>query len=535
MNLRTVYRLAKVFTFSQVRATGKSSVFDFLRKTSVILLIDIVAFIIALVFSRALSIVLTDPSLAVQVMVNLPMFLLFMLMLSGLMLEMSYSSGFMSTDMVNYLPISASEYVLASSLSLVYAYSPFLALGLGGALGIVLKFGLFGAWIMTAAMSLFAMFIGALGLEVLKAFTNRASSLLYKRSGKTVLFLRMIVLIASFVFMQLLFNPQVMFFILGKVTGAATAASYIPLFWPSLAITGFTDANLMRASLYAFLTIAFSGVLLLVSVRLRQVYWVPVPVSVKLSTGTYAPKPGILGRLGLNPAESAVIRKDFKSLTRRREMANYLAIPVVMMATMVIPSLFSKNGFSLSRDAMFLAFPLAFGAMLFAYMNSSVSVGQEGPAFWNIQSSPLSPGEFVRAKVGSNLIISLPLALVFWIGIVLLGHPALRTTIAFLVILVALILTESFIGLTVGIMFPDFTETVRNRFISISGALLGMFLAALAAGVLLAPFGIYFFIKTGNVLHFILVSVITLALTALISTVSYRICIYKAGELIKPV
>jgi len=99
---------------------------------------------------------------------------------------MSYSSGFMSTDMINYLPISASEYVLASSLSLVYAYSPFLALGLGGALGIVLKFGLFGAWIMTAAMSLFAMFIGALGLEVLKAFTNRASSLCISAAENSV-------------------------------------------------------------------------------------------------------------------------------------------------------------------------------------------------------------------------------------------------------------------------------------------------------------------------------------------------------------
>ncbi|NJD77208.1 MAG: hypothetical protein FIB08_08970 [Candidatus Methanoperedens sp.] len=534
MNLKTVYRLVKVFTFSQVRASGKSSMFDFLRKTSVILLIDIIAFIIALVFGRALSIVLTDPTLAIRVMINLPMFLLFMLMLAGLMLEMSYSTGFMSTDMVNYLPISASEYVLASSLSLVYAYSPFLALGLGGALGIILKFGLFGAWIMTAAMSLFAMFIGALGLEVLKAYTNRVSSILYKRSGKTVLFLRMIVLISSFVAMQLLFNPQVMFFILEKVTGAATVASYIPLLWPSLAITGFTGADLMLASLYAFLTIVFSGVLFLVSVRLRQVYWVPVPVSVKLSTGTYAPKPGILGRLGLNPAESAVIRKDFKSLTRRREMANYLAVPAVMIATMVIPSLFSRNGFSLSRDAMFLAFPLAFGAMFFAYMNSSVSIGQEGPAFWNIQSSPLSPGGFVRAKISANLFISLPLALVFWTGIVFLGHPASRTAIAFLVVLVALVLTESFIGLTVGIMFPDFTETVRNRFISISGALLGMFLGTLAAGVLIAPFGIYFLIKTGNVLHFMLVSVVTLALTALISTVSYRLCISKAGELLKP-
>ncbi len=193
----------------------------------------------------------------------------------------------------------------------------------------------------------------------------------------------------------------------------------------------------------------------------------------------------------------------------------------------------SKDGFSFSRDVMFHAFPLTFGTMLFAYMNSSISVGQEGAAFWNIHSSPLSPGEFVRAKVSTNLILSLPFSLAFWLGIILAGHPTVRTAIAFLIVLISLILTESFIGLTMGIMFPDFSETMRNRFISVSGALLGMFLAALTAGLLLAPFGIYFLLRLNNYLHFVLVSVITLAFASLISVIAYCLSISKAGELLE--
>lgn len=534
MNLKTVYRLAKVFTFSQVRATGKSSIFDFLRKTSIILIIDIAAFFISLIFAWALSIILTDNSLVLQFMANLPMFLIFMLMLSGLMWELSYSSSFISTDMVNYLPISASEYVLASSISMVFAYSPFLALGLGGTLGLVLKFGLTGAWIMTAVMSLFAMFIGAFGLEIMRAFSNRVSSLLYRRSGKPVLFLRMIVLIASFVSIQLFFNPKVMGFFMEKVTGTATAAPYIPLFWPSLAVTGFTEANITLASTYTILTIAFSGALFLVSIRLRQVYWVPVPVSVKLSTGVYAPRAGYLGRLGLNPSESAIIRKDFKSLTRRREMANHLAVPVLMVATMVIPSLFSKDGFSFSEDVMFLAFPLTFGVMLFAYMNSSISVGQEGLSFWNIHSSPLTPREFVRAKVSASLILSLPVALVFWLGLILLGHPTFKTATAFLLVLISLTLAESLIGLIMGIMFPDFSETIRIRFISFSGALLGMFSGMVTAGVLLVPYGLYMLFNRSGIsrdIDFIFVSVVTMTLTIVMSVMTYRMCISKTKKL----
>jgi hypothetical protein len=136
-----------------------------------------------------------------------------MVMLSGLLWEISYSFAFTSTDVVNYLRISAADYVLASSASIVFSYSIFLAGALGGALALALQFGILHVWVVMAVMNFFAVFIGAFGLEAMRAFTNRASSLLYKRSGKSVLILRMVVLIAALVFFQLIFNPRLMLYV----------------------------------------------------------------------------------------------------------------------------------------------------------------------------------------------------------------------------------------------------------------------------------------------------------------------------------
>ena len=131
MNLRAAYQLTKVLTFSQLRATRTiRGRLDFLRRPSAIVLIDAAAFIVACLVAQRLASIFVAPiststgsSLAVQVMVDLPIFLMFLIMISGLLWELSYSFNFTSTDMINHLPITAAEYVLASSASLAFSYS----------------------------------------------------------------------------------------------------------------------------------------------------------------------------------------------------------------------------------------------------------------------------------------------------------------------------------------------------------------------------------------------------------------------------
>jgi hypothetical protein len=544
MNLKSAYQLTKVLTFSQLRATRSiRGRLDFLRRPSAIVLIDAGAFIVALLVAQRLASIFTatvltstGSSLAVQVMVDLPIFLMFLVMLSGLLWELSYSFNFTSTDMINHLPITAAEYVLGSSASLAFSYSIYVAVGLGAALGLALQFGLIYAWIITVLMSFVGVLIGAFGLEALRAFTNRASSLLYKRSGRAIMILRLVVLIIVFVFFQLIFNPTIMLSLLGSIAGNVQGAVYFPLVWPSLAVASFIEDNFLSASLYAFLTFLLCGFFFLACARLRQAYWMPVPVSVKLSTATYAPSAGFLSRLGLNPAESAIVRKDFRSLSRRREMARFLAIPILIVASLLIPSLVSTSQSpASSMGIMFWFFPLIFGVTIFALFTSMISVGQEGSAFWNLYSSPLLPGEFVRAKVTANIILSLPIAIAFWLGITLLGHTSFKSSLAILLVLAALILVESFVGLALGAKYPDFSETIRSRFIRLTGMLTGMLLGATVAGAILAPYGLYILLKLqwlDNNIYFAAACFASVTLTALISAVAYRACVSSTKKLL---
>ena len=544
MNLRAAYQLTKVLTFSQLRATRTiRGRLDFLRRPSAIVLIDTAAFIVACLVAQRLASIFIAPiststgsSLAVQVMVDLPIFLMFLIMISGLLWELSYSFNFTSTDMINHLPITAAEYVLASSASLAFSYSIYVAVGLGAGLGLALQFGLIYAWIITVLMSFVGVLIGAFGLEALRAFTNRASSLLYKRSGRAVMILRLVVLIVVFVFFQLIFNPTIMLSLLGSIAGGVQGASYFPLVWPSLAVASFIEDNLLSASLYAFLTFLLCGFFFLACVRLRQAYWMPMPVSVKLSTATYAPSAGFLSRLGLNPTESAIVRKDFRSLSRRREMARFLAIPILIVASLLIPSLVSTSQSPASSlGIMFWFFPLIFGVTFFALFTSMISVGQEGSAVWNLYSSPLLPRELVRAKVTANIILSLPIAITFWLGITLLGHTSFKSSLAILLVLAALILAESFVGLALGAKYPDFSETIRSRFIRLTGMLTGMLLGATVAGAILAPYGLYVLFKLqwlDNNIYFAAACFASLTLTALISAVAYRACVSSTKKLL---
>jgi len=544
MNLRAAYQLTKVLTFSQLRATRTiRGRLDFLRRPSAIVLIDAAAFIVACLVAQRLASIFVAPiststgsSLAVQVMVDLPIFLMFLIMISGLLWELSYSFNFTSTDMINHLPITAAEYVLASSASLAFSYSIYVAVGMGAALGLALQFGLIYAWIITVLMSFVGVLIGAFGLEALRAFTNRASSLLYKRSGRAVMILRLVVLIVVFVFFQLFFNPTIMLSLLGSIAGGVQGASYFPLVWPSLAVASFIEDNLLSASLYAFLTFLLCGFFFLACARLRQAYWMPMPVSVKLSTATYAPSAGFLSRLGLNPTESAIVRKDFRSLSRRREMARFLAIPILIVASLLIPSLVSTSKSpASSMGILFWFFPLIFGVTIFALFTSMISVGQEGSAVWNLYSSPLMPRELVRAKVTANIILSLPIAIAFWLGITLLGHTSFKSSLAILLVLAALILAESFVGLALGAKYPDFSETIRSRFIRLTGMLTGMLLGATVAGVILAPYGLYVLFKfpwLDSNIYFAGACSASLILTGLISAIAYRACVSSTKKLL---
>lgn len=496
MKFRSVYRLATVLTKSQIRGYQRrkllSRIFSDPRS---ILLADLalVAGLGALSYFMIARVFPVEAQSALQQvegegLAGIPTAMAFAVILFGILSEISQPVQSMSTDLVNWLPISPAEYVAASALSLSYTYSFLLSMFIGISLGPAIFFGAMSVWVISAAMGVVALTIGACAVEVMRALTNRISSSFYRKSGRSGILIRLFLTIVILVFFQLLFSGPIVVYLLKEVTQAVRAAWFVPVIWPSLVVLGVSEGNTFSSVAFGSLSIAFLITLFALAVVFRALYWVPVPVSIRLSTRAYRPLAQSKGWLGLSPAESAIVRKDWRSLIRRREMARFLAIPFVLAISMSI-SFLPMSGGSLTEEPGFFALvPLyLIPVAIFCGILSMTSMGQEGYAVWHLYVAPLSSKQLLKAK----LLLAVVLGLAFDVGMLIALSLLLRAATANFLVLLALgvivVFEESTLGIYFAAKFPDFRETIRSRFVSVWGSLAGMFLSLIIAMLTAAP------------------------------------------------
>jgi hypothetical protein len=273
---------------------------------------------------------------------------------------------------------------------------------------------------------------------------------------------------------------------------------------------------------YALLSIAFTALLLWTSVKLREKYWVPAPFAIKLtSSKPYTPKQGFLGSIGFTAAESALIKKDFRGLTRRKEMLVWIAVPLGIS----VISLFSTQSSletatsTIGRLALFWG-PLI-GVFMFAFYLALTGIGQEGSAFLNLRIIPVKEKEVVKAKLSTALVPAVCAIAVVTALIQLVVQPSLEALIAISVALFAVIFECTFVGLAVGSRFPDFTEVPRARFVDQKGVWLGMLIIACCLGVTFLPLFLYAFHILGA-FPLLVAPVISAVAAILICYASYR-------------
>jgi MFS family permease len=271
-----------------------------------------------------------------------------------------------------------------------------------------------------------------------------------------------------------------------------------------------------------------------VGIRLRERYWLPTPASIRISTAPYSPKTGFLGRLGFSSAESAIFKKDLRSLTRRREMARLLAIPVIILVSM-LASFTSSAGSRLE----FLAFSLlsfSLAVAIFSLVISMISIGQEASAIWNIYSSPIAPKEIVKAKLILGFLISLGVLLIIFLVVSLLFRPGYQVLMLFFFLGLSLAIAETSVGLMIGSRFPDFSEIPRSRFVTFSGGFVGTVAGLIVGGIVGAPAFIY--TSVGQIFQsseysLAAVTVLTILLGVAFSLVAYKLSVIKISELLE--
>jgi hypothetical protein len=276
--------------------------------------------------------------------------------------------------------------------------------------------------------------------------------------------------------------------LLNGLTQTVTAVWYVPVMWPSLAVQTLSKVFDFTPLGYGLLSLGFVGVLFGVAIGMRRAYWVPVPVSIRLSTQPYRVSFSRFRIPGLDVAESAIIRKDLRSLTRRREMARFLAIPFVLAASLWISAFpFGSSNMGLDFTVIVLLYliPIA----IFCEILSMTSIGQEGSAIWNLYAAPIDANKLVKAKMLLTILLGTLFTCTLLIAVAFLSKQVLTESVSLLLLGLIVVIENSALGVCIAGRFSDFRETVRSRYVSLWASLLGTFLgfviACLTAAIIL--------------------------------------------------
>lgn len=502
MKPAVVLSLSSVLFKSHLRAGQKSKLSMIFSQPRAMLVVDSVAFLVPLaLLEYVLPLIPAElagflEAAAWQSLVGMPMVLTSSVILAGVMFELGSSGGGVSSsEAVNWLPISPREYVAASALSMVTVYSLFLAIGMSIALPLALSFGLAHIWPFTVAFSLLAFFLGAFIVEILRAAMNRVSLTVYRRSGRAGVVSRLVLLVALFVVIQLAFNPAVLYSVLNVFAGGLEFVWFVPMVWPSVAVARLIRFGIPSFLPFAVLSIVFTFMIFEAASSLRQRYWSPAPVSIALKDSSkYLPQTPSLSILGFTPLERAIALKDLRSLIRRKDMARFITIPIMLTVAFFIPTLLAPSDISGRSPGLFLAMYLPF---LTPLMLSMISVGQEGKAMINLYMLPISVNGFVKGKLLPVWTVSVIATLAAEGGFQVVAPMDTEAVSLFVLASLLVIGIEGYIGLGVGSRYPDFTVGSRSRYVTYKGFLVGFSAGGASALLIFLPTILYFVTNRG--------------------------------------
>jgi hypothetical protein len=503
MNLKRIYKITDILVKSQLRSGRSSSLgMRFFNKPRVVILLDAIVFVGAAglvygilgllgVLSEEMASLLS--TITLQAVTSLPALIPPVIFIAAILFELSVSSKFASSDVINWLPVSQTDYVSASTLSICYMYSFIVALALGVTYPLAARAALLLAWAVSAALSFVALFATGALVEIMRAALNRVTSAVYGRAGRGTIVIRLVVTVLVILAVELGFNPVILSSLVGTISGTVSSAFFVPFFWSSIAVSYLVAGQLLLSAAFSALAVLFTFFVLFAAVKVRAKYWSPLPVTIEVTESEYSPHAGFLQSMGLSAVEAAIIRKDLKGYTRRRELLSYLAIPVVFVALILVQQ-FATPGYSSGPGGgTFYPFWLMGGIM--TIIVAGTSVGQEGKAILNIYASPITPRVFLRAKLLVSSLFGIATILAVLVVSSVFASTSVASFVASLLASVVIVVECVFIGLGFATRFPDLQERPRPRFIQPSGMILSMLLGVLLALVTALPLVVWPFMS----------------------------------------
>jgi hypothetical protein len=450
-------------------------------------------------------------------------------------------AGKASSQVMYWLPVTWEEHTLASILASLSGWPAAVVTGLSAGLIVFSVFnGLITSALLTIVILLAAAFLASSVTEIVRVLQVRFTGAVYKSSGRAAIWLRLVgsLLVIVIFYSVYFYAVSGTSTFISSLSTIQNSAWYVPFIWPALIVSYLTQGLFLQGTLFLALTAILIAALYYFAVELNKRFGLYEPPAIRLQkSGVYAPKTGILGKIGFSSVEAALIRKDLRALTRRRELIGVYIMPIIIVILSIFYSFGFGNGGSVNTSAwagvIFLVPASGIATLL-----GQVLIGEEGQSIWRIYASPISAKSLVKSKFFIIVLLSLiVLVVTSFIGIVVF-HPSLRKTIIGIVEGVLIAMAVGSVSFQIGLKGPDFSGTRRQRMVRQEWSLIGSVVGVITGAGVFAPvfvqYGWGFLTQaTVSTSNYIIGVVISAAISTAISAIFYKININAAENLLR--
>jgi hypothetical protein len=473
---------------------------------------------------------------------SVPTFILIFSLVFTMMQQIQRSGTKFSTQAPYWLPITWEEHTLASILSNLLGFPLIVTAFVSSAL---IAVSLFTGQVMFAVLSVFAAlasaFMASTITEMFRILQVRFTGAVYKSSGRAAVWVRFAGTLAFFIVFYIVY-----FYVISgvgalgffqTVVAVQNVVWFVPFIWLGVALYSFISGFFVEAVIFVMLSALFILVLFYGALLLNRKFGLYEPPAITVSRGAYAPRSGFLGRLGFSTTEAALIRKDFKAFTRRRELTYIFVLPIVFV---LVPLMQSFSSSQMPSSSSFSSlFQIVYGSLLpvaiFSIFLGGIIVGEEGHAIWRVYASPISAESLVKSKYFFIIFFGTLVTIIVGTVDTLAFHSS--TDLAFVAFLEGFLLMFPLaaISLSIGLMGPDFREEPRPRFIKVEWSLLNMILCFIAAIGIVSPFipvAISSIFASGSQNDLFLPLGISTVISIIVTTIAYRIAVSNARGLL---
>jgi len=464
------------------------------------------------------------------------------------MMQQIRLSGVKTSAQVPYwLPVTWQEHTMASILASLMGFPLASVVFIASIITVFSLFiGQIFAALLTSLAVLAAAFMASAATEILRILQVRFIGAVYKSSGRAAVWVRFAGSLLFFIVFYIGYfyvTSGGAVTVIQTIASAQTATWFIPFVWLGIALYSFTISGLLlQGFIFTGLSILFIVGLFFLATLLNRRFGLYEPPAITISRGVYAPKTGFLGKIGFSAVEAALIRKDLRAFTRRRELMTIFIVPIVVILVPLMQSFGQGEAMPAQVSMIFLAMTFLFPASIMAMSLGSFMIGEEGQSVWRIYASPISAESLVKSKYFFIIFFSLIVLAITGILGWVIYQPTLRATVVACFEAAFLAFAVGTISLSIGISGADFTETPRPRMIRPSSSFINLLACLLAVVAILTPFFPYALSSilsevfpglAGIALDPFLALGVSAVISVVLTMVFYRIAVKNARELLK--